>query len=98
MAKGYLVYGIVRRSSSFNTSRIDHIYQDRHEDDARLRLIYGDLTDSSAISRTLESVRPQEIYNLAAQSHVRVSFDNPEYTTDVVALGTLRVLDAIRDT
>ncbi len=98
LAKGYIVYGLVRRASSFNTGRIDHIYQDLHERDTRLRLVYGDLTDSSVISRTLESVRPHEIYNLAAQSHVRVSFDNPEYTADVVALGALRVLDALRDT
>lgn len=97
LQKGYTVYGIVRRASSFNTSRIDHIYQDIHEN-PRLRLLYGDLTDSSNISRIIEKTHPDEIYNLGAQSHVRVSFDTPEYTADVAAMGALRVLDAIRET
>ena len=97
LEKGYEVHGIVRRSSTFNTSRIEHIFQDPHEAKKRLTLHYGDLTDSSNLSRLIESIKPDEIYNLAAQSHVRVSFDMPEYTGDVVALGTLRLLDAIRD-
>lgn len=97
LQKGYTVYGIVRRASSFNTSRIDHIYQDIHEN-PQLRLLYGDLTDSSNISRIIEKTKPDEIYNLGAQSHVRVSFDTPEYTADVAAMGALRVLDAIRET
>jgi GDPmannose 4,6-dehydratase len=96
--KGYEVHGIIRRSSSFNTGRIDHIYQDFHCEDTKLFLHYGDLTDSSNISRILEKIQPDEIYNLGAQSHVRVSFDTPEYTGDVVGLGTLRLLDAIKDT
>jgi GDPmannose 4,6-dehydratase len=96
--KGYEVHGIIRRSSSFNTGRIDHLYQDRHEDDVRLTLHYGDLADSSALNRIIESVAPDEIYNLAAQSHVKVSFEVPEYTGDVTGLGTLRLLDAIRET
>lgn len=95
--KGYDVHGIVRRSSTFNTSRIDHIFQDPHEAKKHLTLHYGDLTDSSNLSRLIESIQPDEIYNLAAQSHVRVSFDMPEYTGDVVGIGTLRLLDAIRD-
>lgn len=89
--KGYEVHGIIRRSSSFNTGRIDHIYD-------RLNLHYGDLTDSSSISRLIEKAKPDEIYNLGAQSHVRVSFDIPEYTADVDALGTIRLLDAIKET
>lgn len=93
--KGYDVFGIIRRASTFNTSRIDHIYQDPHEKNARLHLLYGDLTDASSIMSILELVRPDEVYNLAAQSHVRVSFDVPEYTGDVTALGTLRLLEAI---
>lgn len=97
LKKGYEVHGIIRRSSTFNTSRIEHIFQDPHESHRRLVLHYGDLTDSSNISRLIENIQPDEIYNLAAQSHVRVSFDIPEYTGDVVALGTLRLLDAIRD-
>ena len=96
--KGYEVHGIIRRSSSFNTERIDHLYQDSHLEDTKLFLHYGDLSDSSNISRILEKTEPDEIYNLGAQSHVRVSFDTPEYTGDVVGLGTLRLLDAIRDT
>jgi GDPmannose 4,6-dehydratase len=96
LAKGYKVYGVVRRASTFNTERIDHIYQDRHEEDRKLVLLFGDLTDSSVVSRLLEKTQPDEVYNLGAQSHVRVSFDIPEYTADVVGLGTLRMLDAIR--
>ncbi len=98
LEKGYEVHGIIRRSSSFNTGRIDHIYQDRHEDDVQLTLHYGDLADSSSLNRIIESVAPDEIYNLAAQSHVKVSFEVPEYTGDVTGLGTLRLLDAIRET
>ncbi|MFZ3009852.1 MAG: GDP-mannose 4,6-dehydratase, partial [Candidatus Microsaccharimonas sp.] len=97
LEKGYEVHGIVRRSSSFNTSRIDHIFQDPHTDKKKLILHFGDVADSSNLSRLIESIKPNEIYNLAAQSHVRVSFDLPEYTGDVVALGTLRILDAIRE-
>ncbi len=96
--KGYEVHGIIRRSSSFNTGRIDHLYQDFHVDDTRLFLHYGDLSDSSNLSRLLEKVHPDEIYNLGAQSHVRVSFETPEYTGDITGLGTLRLLDAIKDT
>lgn len=95
--KGYEVHGIIRRSSSFNTERIDHIYHDPHERGVRMFLHYGDLTDGSNISRILESVRPDEIYNLGAQSHVRVSFDIPEYTADADALGAVRLLDAVKD-
>ena len=98
LEKGYEVHGIIRRSSSFNTGRIEHLYQDFHVNDARVFLHYGDLADSSALSRLLEKIQPDEIYNLAAQSHVRVSFDIPEYTADVVALGTIRILDAIKET
>ena len=98
LEKGYEVHGIIRRSSSFNTGRIEHLYQDFHVNDARVFLHYGDLSDSSALSRLLERIQPDEIYNLAAQSHVRVSFDIPEYTADVVALGTIRILDAIKET
>src|SRR5690554_5544254 len=94
--KGYEVHGIKRRASSFNTERIDHIYQDIHEDDLRLVLHYGDLTDSSNLIRILQEVQPDEVYNLGAQSHVAVSFESPEYTADVDALGTLRLLEAIR--
>jgi GDPmannose 4,6-dehydratase len=97
LSKGYTVHGIVRRSSSFNTGRIDGIYQDPHEDKVRLLLHYGDLADSSNLWRIVEHVKPDEVYNLGAQSHVRVSFDQPEYTVDVDALGTLRLLEAIRD-
>ena len=98
LEKGYEVHGIIRRSSSFNTGRIEHLYQDFHVNDVRVFLHYGDLADSSALSRLLEKIQPDEIYNLAAQSHVRVSFDIPEYTADVVALGTIRILDAIKET
>lgn len=96
LKKGYDVYGIVRRSSLFNTDRIDHIFKDPHIP-SRFHLIYGDMTDSSSINKIIRKVNPHEIYNLAAQSHVRVSFDIPEYTSDVVALGTLRILEAIRE-
>ncbi|NET28239.1 GDP-mannose 4,6-dehydratase [Okeania sp. SIO1I7] len=95
--KDYEVHGIIRRSSSFNTNRIDHIYQDPHNPHVSLFLHYGDLTDGTTIRRILEEVRPVEIYNLGAQSHVRVSFDSPEYTVDTVAMGALRLLEAIRD-
>jgi GDPmannose 4,6-dehydratase len=95
--KGYEVYGIIRRSSSFNTDRIDHLYQDPHEPDTRLRLFYGDLNDSSSLNTILRQIQPDEIYNLGAQSHVRVSFDVPEYTAEVTGLGTVRILEAIRE-
>jgi len=97
LEKGYEVHGIIRRSSTFNTSRIDHIFQDPHEKNKRLILHFGDMSDSSNISRLIEKIKPDEIYNLAAQSHVRVSFDIPEYTSDVTGLGALRMLDAIRE-
>ena len=93
--KGYEVHGIKRRSSSFNTERIDHIYQDPHIKNKNLVLHYGDLTDSSNLTRVINEVQPSEIYNLAAQSHVAVSFQIPEYTTNADALGTLRILEAI---
>lgn len=96
--KGYEVYGVIRRSSSFNTDRIDHLYQDPHETNTRLRLIYGDLNDSSSLNTILRRIEPHEIYNLGAQSHVRVSFDVPEYTGEVTGLGTVRLLEAIRET
>jgi len=97
LQKGYAVYGIVRRSSSFNTGRIDHIYQDQHEPNPHLRLLYGDLNDASSLNRIIRDVAPDEIYNLGAQSHVRVSFDIPEYTGEVTALGAVRLLEAIRE-
>lgn len=97
LEKGYDVHGIIRRSSSFNTDRIQHIFQDLHDEKARLHLHYGDMTDSSNINRILEKIEPDEVYNLAAQSHVRVSFDLPEYTSEVDAIGTLRFLDAIKE-
>jgi|TARA_A100001015_G_scaffold304348_1_gene395410 GDPmannose 4,6-dehydratase len=96
--KGYEVHGIIRRASSFNTSRIDHLYQDQLEGNPQMILHYGDLTDSSNLNRIIEKVEPIEIYNLAAQSHVQVSFEVPEYTAEVDAIGTLRLLDAIRET
>jgi len=96
MKKGYLVHGIKRRSSLFNTSRIDHLYQDPHEQDRRFVLHHGDMTDSSSLIRIVQQIEPDEIYNLAAQSHVGVSFEEPEYTADSDALGTLRLLEAIR--
>ena len=95
--KDYEVHGIIRRASTFNTQRIDHIYQDPHEENVRLKLHYGDMTDSSNLSRLVEKINPDEIYNLAAQSHVGTSFEIPEYTTDVDAMGTLRLLDAIKE-
>jgi GDPmannose 4,6-dehydratase len=98
LAKGYEVYGMVRRSSSFNTSRIDHIYQDPHDDDVRLKLVYGDLADGSSLDQLVKTIRPDEIYNLGAQSHVRVSFDIPEYTSEITGLGCIRLLEAIRET
>lgn len=97
LAKGYEVHGIIRRSSTFNTDRIDHIYQDPHEDEVNLFLHYGDVSDATGLRRTLEAVRPDEVYNLAAQSHVKVSFDQPEYTADIVGTGTLRLLEGLRD-
>ncbi|CUQ68086.1 GDP-mannose 4,6-dehydratase [Candidatus Nitrospira inopinata] len=97
LSKGYEVYGIIRRSSSFNTARIDPLYQDPHTPDVRLRLVYGDLNDASSLNRILRTVQPDEIYNLGAQSHVRVSFDIPEYTAEITALGTVRLLEAIRE-
>lgn len=96
LSLGYEVHGIKRRTSLFNTQRIDHLYQDPHEENRRLFLHYGDLTDSMAITRIIQEVQPDEIYNLGAMSHVKVSFENPEYTADVDALGTLRVLEAVR--
>ncbi len=96
LAKGYEVHGIKRRASSFNTQRIDHIYQDPHTGNARFKLHYGDLTDSSALTRILQETQPDEVYNLGAQSHVAVSFEAPEYTADVDGMGTLRLLEAIR--
>ena len=96
LEKGYEIHGIKRRASSFNTQRIDHIFQDPHTINARLKLHYGDLTDSSNLTRILQEVQPDEVYNLAAQSHVAVSFESPEYTADVDATGTLRLLEAIR--
>ncbi|MEO8338019.1 MAG: GDP-mannose 4,6-dehydratase [bacterium] len=97
LSKGYEVHGIIRRSSSFNTARLDHLYADPHERGVRLFLHYGDLTDGGTLRRLIHSIAPDELYHLAAQSHVRVSFDEPEYTADVVGLGTLRVLEAVRD-
>src|SRR6266481_1576019 len=96
LEKGYEVHGIKRRASSFNTARIDHLYQDPHDPDVRFRLYYGDMTDANSLIRVMQVVQPQEIYNLAAQSHVGVSFESPEYTADVDALGTLRILDALQ--
>lgn len=96
LSKGYEVHGFIRRSSSFNTARIDHIYQDSHEPDQRLKLHYADLADGSRLVTLLGEINPDEVYNLAAQSHVRVSFDEPEYTGDVTGLGTVRLLEAIR--
>lgn len=98
LEKGYEVHGLIRRSSSFNTDRIEHLYRDPHYKDTRLFLHYGDLSDSSGLNRVLRKVKPDEIYHLGAQSHVRVSFDVPEYTADVTGVGTVRLLDAILDT
>src|ERR1700747_2816325 len=96
LSKGYEVPGIKRRSFLFNTGRIDHLYQDPHDRDVRFRLHYGDMTDASSLLHVIQKVQPDEIYNLAAQSHVGVSFESPEYTANVDALGTLRILDAVR--
>ena len=98
LAKGYTVHGLIRRSSAFNTQRIDHLYQDPHDADARLLLHYGDLADGSRITTLLERLQPDEVYHLAAQSHVRVSFDEPEFTGSTTGLGTVRLLEAIRMT
>ncbi|MFP3882625.1 MAG: GDP-mannose 4,6-dehydratase [Actinomycetota bacterium] len=97
LSKDYEVHGLIRRTSTFHTDRLDHLYQDPHEHDVQMRLHYGDLTDGSQLARLIRSVRPDEIYNLAAQSHVAVSFSQPEYTGDVDALGVIRLLEAIRD-
>ena len=97
LAKGYEVYGLIRRASHFNTQRIDHLYQDPHEKNVRLRLVYGDLNDASSLNHIMKTIEPDEVYNLGAQSHVKVSFEIPEYTAEVVALGTTRLLEAIRD-
>jgi GDPmannose 4,6-dehydratase len=97
LEKGYEVHGIIRRSSSFNTGRIMHIYQDLHADDVRLKLHYGDLADASGLEKLIDMIQPDEIYNLGAQSHVRVSFDLPNYTADIVGNGTLRLLEAIKN-
>ena len=97
LEKGYEVHGIIRRASTFNTKRIDHLYQDPHEENVRLFLHYGDITDSSNLNRLIEKIQPTEIYNLAAQSHVGVSFDSPEYTAEATGVSTLRILDAIRE-
>ncbi len=96
LEKGYEVHGIKRRASSYNTERVDHLYQDPHEDDRRFILHYGDLTDATNLIRIIQEVSPDEIYNLGAQSHVAVSFEMPEYTANVDGLGTLRILEAIR--
>ncbi|HLD70166.1 MAG TPA: GDP-mannose 4,6-dehydratase [Candidatus Omnitrophota bacterium] len=95
--KNYKIYGLIRRSSSFNTDRIDHLYQDPHEKNVKLRLVYGDLNDASSLNRIIKTIKPDEVYNLGAQSHVKVSFDIPEYTSEITALGTTRLLEAIRD-
>jgi GDPmannose 4,6-dehydratase len=97
LRKGYEVWGVIRRSSSFNTGRLDAVYQDPHDPDQRLHLVYGDLNDASSLNKTLKIVRPDEVYNLGAQSHVRVSFDIPEYTAEVTGLGTIRVIEAMRE-
>ena len=96
LSKGYVVHGLKRRSSSFNTARIDHLYQDPHEAGVRFLLHYGDLTDATNLCRVIQATRPDEIYNLGAQSHVQVSFETPEYTANADALGTLRLLEAMR--
>ncbi|GHG27596.1 GDP-mannose 4,6-dehydratase [Deinococcus indicus] len=97
IAKGYEVHGIIRRASTFNTDRIDHLYHDPHQSDTCMFLHYGDLSDSSGLRMLIERIQPDEVYNLGAQSHVKVSYDQPEYTADIVGLGTLRLLEAIRD-
>jgi GDPmannose 4,6-dehydratase len=98
LSKGYTVHGIIRRSSSFNTGRIDHLYKDPHDPHPEMRLVYGDLNDASSLNRIIRAVQPAEIYHLGAQSHVRVSFDVPEYTGEITGLGTVRLLEAIRET
>ncbi len=98
LSKGYEVHGIIRRASTFNTHRIDHLYKDVHEEKVNLFLHYGDLTDSSNLNRLVEKIDPVEIYNLGAQSHVKVSFEVPEYTAEADALGVLRLLDSVRET
>jgi GDPmannose 4,6-dehydratase len=98
LGTGYEVYGIIRRSSSFNTSRIDHLYIDPHEQEVHLKLVFGDLNDASSLSRIVRDIKPDELYNLAAQSHIRVSFDVPEYTGEISGMGTTRLLEAIRET
>src|SRR5437762_3085280 len=98
LSKGYEVHGIIRRASTFNTGRLDPIYEDPHSGKSRMFLHYGDLSDASALARLIGKIQPDEIYNLAAQSHVRVSFDSPEYTADITATGTVRLLEAIRET
>ena len=97
LQKNYEVYGLIRRSSTFNTDRIEHLYQDPHEKNVRLKLSYGDLNDASSLNHTIKTIKPDEIYNLGAQSHVKVSFEIPEYTAEITALGTIRILEAIRD-
>ncbi len=97
LEKDYEVYGLIRRSSSFNTGRIDHIYKDPHDSEVKLKLVYGDLNDASSLNKILRDICPDEIYNLGAQSHVRVSFDIPEYTAEITGLGTIRLLEAIRE-
>ena len=97
LEKGYEVWGIIRRSSSFNTGRIDHLYQDPHEPDLRLHLVYGDLNDASSLNKILKTVRPDEVYNLGAQSHVKVSFDIPEYTAEITGVGAIRLMEAMRE-
>ena len=97
LTKGYTVYGLIRRASSFNTGRIDHLYQDPHERNPKLRLVYGDLNDASSLNLIIKTLKPDEIYNLGAQSHVKVSFEIPEYTAESAGVGTTRILEAIRD-
>src|SRR6187549_3456164 len=97
LQKGYEVHGLIRRASTFNTERIDHVYQDPHEPNPRLFLHYSDLSDGTGLRNVLEKTRPHEVYNLAAQSHVKVSFAQPEYTADVTGVGVLRLLEAVRD-
>ena len=97
LSKGYEVHGVIRRSSSFNTARIADIYQDPHEKEKRLHLHYGDMTDANGLASVVRRVKPNEVYNLAAKSHVRVSFDQPIYTTETASVGTLKILEAIRD-
>src|SRR5664280_1703987 len=98
LSKGYEVHGLIRRASTFNTGRLDPIYDDPHSGKSRMSLHYGDLSDASALARLIGKIQPEEVYNLAAQSHVRVSFDSPEYTADITATGTVRLLEAIRET